>query len=78
MSDNIYNAIGSALEGNAVDFKAAIQSELESKVQDALLMRKIQLGNTLFNNSSDEEDASGNHNQIEFKTDAEENVDEDL
>lgn len=77
MSENIYNAIGSALGGNAVDFKSAIHAELESKIQDSLLMRKIQLGNSLFNSNSDEEDSSS-HQHTEFKTDAEENVDEDL
>ena len=71
--EHIKTAIASASETKPVEFKAAIDAELKSRIYDSLLNKKMELANAVFNqyDVSDEED-------IEFQSSSEGNVDEDL
>lgn len=71
--EHIKTAIASASETKPVEFKAAIDAELKSRIYDSLLNKKMELANAVFNqyDESDEED-------IEFQSSSEGNVDEDL
>lgn len=73
--ENIQSAIVSAIDAKPTDFKDAIYSELGRKVEDALLLKKIEISNSIFNNKT-EDDASTEDGE-DFKSE-EENVDEDL
>ena len=72
--EHIKTAIASASEAKPVEFKAAIDAELKSRIYDSLLNKKMELANAVFNqyDESDEED------NIEFQSSSEGNVDEDL
>jgi len=71
--EHIKTAIASASDAKPVEFKAAIDAELKSRIYDSLLNKKMELANAVFNqyDVSDEED-------IEFQSSSEGNVDEDL
>lgn len=73
--ENIQTAIVAALDTMPTDFKDAIYGELNRKVDDALLLKKIEISNSIFNNKN--EDDTGIEDGEDFKTE-EENVDEDL
>ena len=72
--EHIKTAIASASDAKPVEFKAAIDAELKSRIYDSLLNKKMELANAVFNqyDESDEED------NIEFQSSSEGNVDEDL
>lgn len=72
--EHIKTAIASASEAKPVEFKAAIDAELKSRIYDSLLNKKMELANAVFNqyDESDEED------DTEFQSSSEGNVDEDL
>jgi len=72
--EHIKTAIASASEAKPVEFKAAIDAELKSRIYDSLLNKKMELANAVFNqyDEGDEEDT------IEFQSSSEGNVDEDL
>jgi hypothetical protein len=73
--ENIQTAIQAAIDTMPTDFKDAIYGELSRKVDDALLLKKIEISNSIFNNKT--EDDAGVEDGQDFKTE-EENVDEDL
>jgi len=73
--ENIQQAIISAAEAKPLDFKNLINSELQSKVYDALLNKKIEMAGKFFNQ---EEEISDEEEQTEFEFSSEENVDEDF
>jgi len=73
--ENIHNAIQAAIDTSPVDFKSAIYGELASKVDDALLLKKIEISNSIFNNKNEEQ--ASTEDGVDFKSE-EENVDEDL
>jgi hypothetical protein len=73
--ENIHTAIQAAIDTMPTDFKDAIYGELSRKVDDALLLKKIEISNSIFNNKT--EDDAGVEDGQDFKTE-EENVDEDL
>jgi len=73
MSENIQNAIQSALNSKSIDFKFNILSALQDKVQDVLHLKKIELGSKLL---SDPEELESDVN-VDI-SDNEENVDENL
>ena len=56
--EHIKTAIASASETKPVEFKAAIDAELKSRIYDSLLNKKMELANAVFNqyDESDEED----------------------
>lgn len=70
----IKQAIEFAKDAKAVDFKDVINSILADKVQDQLQLTKMRVSNTMFGDKEEQEDTS----QSEFRTDAEDKVDEDL
>jgi len=72
--EHIKTAIASASDAKPVEFKAAIDAELKSRIYDSLLNKKMELANAVFNqyDEGDEEDT------IEFQSSSEGNVDEDL
>ena len=72
--EHIKTAIASASETKPVEFKAAIDAELKSRIYDSLLNKKMELANAVFNqyDESDEED------DTEFQSSSEGNADEDL
>ena len=72
--ENIQNALLSAAEGKPSDFKSAIHAELQSKVYDALMNKKLEMAGNVF---ADEEEFSAEE-EDEFQSSSEENVDEDL
>lgn len=72
---NIQTAIASASEIKPIEFKAAIDAELKSRVYDALLNKKMEMASAIFNETDDSED---DDNNSEFNSSSEENVDEDL
>lgn len=73
--ENIQTAIQAAIDTMPTDFKNAIYGELASKVDDALLLKKIEISNSVFNNKN--EDDASIEDGADFKPE-EENVDEDL
>lgn len=73
--ENIQNALLSAAEGKPSDFKSAIYAELQSKVYDALMNKKLEMAGNVF---ADEEEFSTEEEEDEFQSSSEENVDEDL
>lgn len=73
--ENIHNAIQAALNTTPTDFKSFIYDELNGKVDDALLLKKIEISNLIFNNKN--EDDANIEDGTDFKSE-EENVDEDL
>lgn len=73
--ENIHNAIYAALDKMPTDFKNSIYNELGRKVDDALLLKKIEVSNLIFNNKN--EDQADTDIGADFKSE-EENVDEDL
>ena len=70
----IKQAIEFAKDAKAVDFKDVINGILADKVQDQLQLTKMRVSNTMFGDKEEQEDTS----QSEFRTDAEDKVDEDL
>ena len=73
--EHINTAIASASEAKPIEFKAAIDAELKSRVYDALLNKKMELATAIFNEVDDEDD---NNDNTEFQSSSEGNVDEDL
>lgn len=73
--ENIQTAIQAAIDTMPTDFKDAIYGELAKKVDDALLLKKIEISNSVFNNKN--EDDASIEDGADFKPE-EENVDEDL
>jgi hypothetical protein len=73
--ENIQSAIQAAIDTMPTDFKDSIYGELARKVDDALLLKKIEISNSVFNNKNEVE--SSEEDGIDFKSE-EENVDEDL
>jgi hypothetical protein len=73
--ENIQSAIQAAIDTMPTDFKDAIYGELARKVDDALLLKKIEISNSVFNNKNEVE--SSEEDGTDFKSE-EENVDEDL
>lgn len=71
----LQQAIEFARDAKAVDFKDVISSILADKVQDHLQLAKMRVANSVFNNDDEE---SSEASQDEFRTDAEDKVDEDL
>ncbi len=72
MSEYIQNAVQPALEAKPTDFKTAIYSAIQQKVDDAMFVQKMQVANKIFNNN--EESLESNSDLVP----EEENVDEDL
>ena len=72
MSEYIQNAVQSALEAKPTDFKDAIYSAIQQKVDDAIFVQRMQVANKIFNNN--EESPESNSDLVP----EEENVDEDL
>ncbi len=72
MSEYIQAAVQSALEAKPTDFKDAIYSAIQQKVDDAMFVQKMQVANKIFNNN--EESLESNSDLVP----EEENVDEDL
>lgn len=72
--EHIKSAIEFATLGQAVDFKSSILAALQDKVQDALHLKKMEIGAGLF---ADDESSSQEDNIDNNQTD-EENVDENL
>jgi hypothetical protein len=61
--ENIKNAIASAAEAKPLDFKGYIETELKSRVYDALLAKKQDMAGQFFTDKTDadiEDDASTN------------------
>lgn len=71
----LQQAIEFARDAKAVDFKGVISDILADKVQDHLQLAKMRVANSMFN---DEEEQEEDSSQDEFRTDAEDEVDEDL
>ena len=71
----LQQAIEFARDAKAVDFKEVINGILADKVQDHLQLAKMRVANSVFNNDDEE---SSEPSQDEFRTDAEDKVDEDL
>lgn len=70
----LQQAIEFARDAKAVDFKEVINSILADKVQDHLQLAKMRVANSMFNDDEESSEPS----QDEFRTDAEDKVDEDL
>ncbi len=73
--DHIKTAIASASEAKPIEFKAAIDAELKSRIYDTLLNKKMELANAVFTEYDDDDDDNNNN---EFQSSSEGNVDEDL
>lgn len=71
----LQQALDFARDAKAVDFKEVINSILADKVQDHLQLAKMRVANGMFN---DTEEESTETSQDEFRTDAEDKLDEDL
>jgi hypothetical protein len=69
----LQQAIEFARDAKVADFKGVINDILADKVQDHLAIAKMRVANKIFNNT-EESDTSDD----EFRTDAEDKVDEDL
>jgi len=74
MSEYIQNAVQSALDAKPTDFKDAIYSAIQQKVDDAMFLQKMQVANKIFNNNEEEESLEDDSDLFP----EEENVDEDL
>ena len=70
----LQQAIEFARDAKAVDFKGVINDILADKIQDQLHLAKMIVANRMFNDEEEQQDTS----QDEFRTDAEDKVDEDL
>lgn len=70
----LQQAIEFARDAKAVDFKGVINDILADKIQDQLHLAKMRVANRMFNDEEEQQDTS----QDEFRTDAEDKVDEDL
>lgn len=75
MSD-IRNIIDFANAAQPSEFKDAVHAALADKVQNSLLMKKMELAGALFKDQDAEE--TSNNQDADFSTSAEENVDENL
>lgn len=71
--DHVKDAINFAVAGQVVDFKTSILSALQDKVQDALHLKKMEIGSHLLSEPEEieQEDTTD-------QLDQEENVDENL
>lgn len=74
--DHVKDAINFAALGQAVDFKSSILAALQDKVQDALHLKKMEIGSNLLNDKDDE--VSSDEDTIDNNQSDEENVDENL
>lgn len=66
--ENIQQAILSAVESKPLDFKSHIEAELQSKISDAMQIRRQELASKILNQQQEEDD----------QTSLEDNADEDL
>jgi hypothetical protein len=73
MSD-VRNIIDFANAAQPSEFKDAVHAALADKIQNSLLIKKLELGANLFSDKEQEHDSDAD----EFSTSAEENVDENL
>jgi hypothetical protein len=73
MSD-VRNIIDFANAAQPSEFKDAVHAALADKIQNSLLMKKLELGANLFKDTEQET----NSDAADFSTSAEENVDENL
>jgi hypothetical protein len=73
MSD-VRNIIDFANAAQPSEFKDAVHAALADKIQNSLLMKKLELGANLFKDTEQEHNSDAD----EFSTSAEENVDENL
>jgi len=71
--DHVKSALQFASDSNALEFKNSILAALQDKVQDALHLKKMEMGANVFA-EKELEDESSEQDQI----DNEENVDENL
>jgi hypothetical protein len=71
--DHVKDAINFAVAGQVVDFKTSILSALQDKVQDALHLKKMEIGSHLL-----AEPEEIDQEQETDQSDQEENVDENL
>ena len=74
--DHVKDAINFTALGQAVDFKSSILAALQDKVQDALHLKKMEIGSNLLNDKDDE--VSSDEDTIDNNQSDEENVDENL
>lgn len=72
--EHVKNAINFAELEQATDFKSSILAALQDKVQDALHLKRMEIGANLI--SDNEEDSEEEHNTEQSSE--EENVDENL
>lgn len=73
--EHVKNAIEFAAQSKAIDFKDSIYSALADKIQDAMLLKKMEIGSKILSEPEESEiEDSESSNQI----DTEENVDENL
>ena len=72
---NINKSIEYAMNGNPIGFKNAIVDSINSKIADAVQIRKMKIGSSLFKDSEDVAVAS---DEEEFQSSSEGNVDEDI
>lgn len=70
----LQQAIEFARDAKAADFKETVNGILAGKVQDHLAIAKMRIANKLFNNTEVSDDSQ----EDEFRSDAEDKVDEDL
>ncbi len=70
----LQNAIEFARDSKAMDFKEVINGILADKVQDHMQISLMRVANGMFSGEENTQNAS----QDEFRTDAEDKVDEDL
>jgi hypothetical protein len=68
MSEKLEYAIGSALEGDAVGFKDAITKELESKVAQAINLKKMEYSAALFKDKEVEQEEDQNQEEDSDET----------
>lgn len=71
----LQQALDFAKDSKAVDFKEVINGILSNKVQDHLQLAKMKVANQMFDDNEKEPEET---TQDEFRTDAEDKVDEDL
>ena len=71
--ENIKSALQFATDSNALEFKNSILAALQDKVQDALYLKKMEIGSHLFVEPEEIE-----QEETTDQLDQEENVDENL
>ena len=68
--DHVKSALDAATNADALEFKNSIFAALQDKIQDALYLKKMEIGASLLKDKEDVE--------METNSEQEENVDENL